>query len=118
MDTVLRFVTVLLIFLFVLFITHITTKIVGNYQKNSMSGGTIRLLEGVRLNNNTYIQIVRVAGKILVLAVSKESVSTVCELTEEEYNRALEEIKENPQGSDSFAKFFEHAKEVLPRKKN
>ena len=86
MDAFLRFLTVLLIFVFVLVITQLTTRYVANYQKNRLGGGTIRLLESARLNNNAYIQLVNIAGRVLVLAVAKDNISVICELTEEEYN--------------------------------
>ena len=118
MDTVLRFITVLLVFVFVLVITYFTTRFIGNYQKNTMSGGTIKLLEGIRLNNSTYIQIVRVAGRIIVLAVSKDNVSSIAELTLEEYEKALEENSDNANNNDAFQTLLDKAKSALPNKKN
>lgn len=117
MESALRFITVFLIFLLVVFISHLTTKIVGNYQKNQLSGGNIKLLDAARLNSNSYIQIVRVANRILVLAVSKESVSTLCELSEDEY-KSIEEDANNVSSNSAFLNFLETAKKTYSQKKN
>ena len=117
MESALRFITVFLIFILVLFISHLTTKFVGNYQKGQMSGGNIRLLEAARLNSNAYIQIVRVANRILVLAVSKESVSTLCELSEDEYE-SIREDANNVSSNSAFVNFLDAAKKAYSQKKN
>lgn len=117
METALRFVTVFLIFVLVLLITHFTTKFVGNYQRDQMSGMNIKLLEAVRLNNNSYIQIVRVANRILVLAVSKETVTKLCELSEDEYS-SFEEDAGSVSSSSAFINILDKAKETLSQKKN
>lgn len=114
MDEILRLLTVLLIFVFVLFITHFVTKFVGNYQKNQFGSRGIEILEAARLSGNTNIQIVRVANKILVLSVGKENATLLCELSNEEYN----ELKNNREsetlvGSDSFKGMLEKAKTRL-----
>lgn len=114
MDEFLRLVTVLLIFVFVLVITHFVTKFVGNYQKNQFVGKGIEVLDVVRISANIYIQIVRVANRILVLAVGKDNTTLLCELSREEY----EEFKNNEglegsQSSDAFKEMLEKAKTRL-----
>lgn len=118
MDTVLRFITVFLIFILVLFISHFTTKFVGNFQSKQYSGGNIKLLEAKRLNSSTYIQIIQVAGRVLVLSVSKDNVNTLCELSEDEYKKMCEEAPQMGASGSVFSNILSAAKSSLPDNKN
>ncbi len=84
MESFVQLLTVLFIFVFVLVITYLTTRWIGNYQKARNSGTNIELLDAHRLNQGQYIQIVRIGDRYLALAVGKDSVTLLCELTEEE----------------------------------
>lgn len=79
-----QLLTVLLIFVVVLGATALTTKWIAGYQKEIGRSGNIELLDAVRLGNNKYIQIVRVGQTYLALAVCKDSVTVLCEISENE----------------------------------
>ena len=79
-----QLLTVLLIFVVVLGATALTTKWIAGYQKEMGRSGNIELLDAVRLGNNKYIQIVRVGQTYLALAVCKDSVTVLCEISENE----------------------------------
>ncbi len=84
MDSIIQFITVLVIFIFVLAITYFTTVWIGNYQKTRNRGVNIELLDAQRLNQSQYIQIVRIGEKFLALGISKDSVTPICEIPEDE----------------------------------
>ena len=79
-----QFITVLLIFVLVLGITAATTKWISNYQKQQGAGGNIQVLETSRIANNKYIQIVRVGKTYMVIAVSKDTVTMLGEVPEDQ----------------------------------
>ena len=54
-----QFITVLLIFLFVVAITYFTTRYIAGYQKNLIRTGNMELVESLRISNNKYLQIVK-----------------------------------------------------------
>lgn len=86
-DSYVQFVTVLLLFVFVLAVTAFVTRWIGRYQRNSSSAGTnMELVEALRLSNNKYVQIVRIGRKYLALAVCKDTVTMLSEIPEEELN--------------------------------
>lgn len=86
-DSYVQFVTVLLLFVFVLAVTAFVTRWIGRYQKNSSSAGTnMELVEALRLSNNKYVQIIRVGRKYLALAVCKDTVTMLSEIPEEDLN--------------------------------
>ena len=82
-NSVVQFLSVLLIFLFVLGITYFTTRFVGNYQKNSMTGSNIQVLETLRLSSTKYIQLVKIGSKCFAVAVSKDPITCLGEIEEE-----------------------------------
>jgi len=96
MESIIQFITVLIIFIFVLVITYFTTVWIGNYQKVRNKGVNIELLEAQRLNQSQYIQIVRIGERYYALGVSKDSVVSLCEIPKEEL-----ELEENTGGSAS-----------------
>lgn len=83
-DSYLQFLTVLVLFVFVLGITYVTTRWIANYQKGKTVGGNLEVVETLRITSNKYVQIVRAGNKYLVIAVGKDEVHMLAELSEEE----------------------------------
>lgn len=63
-DSYVQFMTVLILFVFVLAITAFVTRWIGGYQRGRSAGTNMELIESLRLSNNKYVQIVRVDGSI------------------------------------------------------
>lgn len=83
-DSYAQLMTVLVIFLFVLALTWFVTRWIAGYQKGKSTNTNMELLESFRLSNNKYIQIVRIGNKYLALAVCKDTVTMLTEISEEE----------------------------------
>ena len=103
-DSYVQFVTVLLLFVFVLAITAFVTKWIGGYQKGRSVGKNMELVEALRLSNNKYVQIIRIGRKYLALAVCKDTVTMLSEIPEEDLDF--------PEGSTGSALGF---KDVLAK---
>lgn len=84
LNNIARFFTLLLIFVFVLAITYFTTRFIANYQKGKMQGGNITIIETARIAQDKYIQIIKIGTKYIAVAVSKNEVSFLTELSEKE----------------------------------
>lgn len=112
-DSVVRLIGVVLIFLFVLVATYATTRWIANYQQTSAKNRNIRVIETYRLNSNKYIQIVHVGGKYLAIAVSKDNVSVLTELNEEEIID-FSAVNENKR-EESFGNILEKFKNRKPK---
>lgn len=104
-----QFITVLLIFLFVVAITYFTTRYIAGYQKNLIRTGKMELVESLRISNNKYLQIVKTGNKYLVIAVCKDTVTFLTELEESELIISQEEAV----GLD-FKGLLEKAKQLRP----
>ena len=83
-DSVVQFITVLFIFVFVLGITYFTTRYIAGIQKEQYRTGNMELVETLRISNNKYLQIVRVADKYFCMAVCKDTVTMLGEIQKEE----------------------------------
>lgn len=84
MDSYLQFITVLILFVFVLGITYVTTRWIANYQKDRAAGGNLEVIETMRVTGNKYLQIVRAGKKYLVIAVGKDEIHMLAELSEDD----------------------------------
>jgi flagellar protein FliO/FliZ len=84
LDSFVQFITILLLFLFVLVITYVVTRWVSGVQKIQMTGKNMELVETMRISNSKYLQIVRAGEKYLVIAVCKDTVTMLTELSVDE----------------------------------
>ncbi|MGN0376033.1 MAG: flagellar biosynthetic protein FliO [Suilimivivens sp.] len=83
-DSYLQFITVLILFVFVLGITYVTTRWIANYQKGRAAGSNLEVIETMRVTGNKYLQIVRAGEKYLVIAVGKDEIHMLAELAGDE----------------------------------
>lgn len=90
LESFVQFITILLLFLFVLVITYVVTRWVSGFQKIQMTGKNMELVETMRISNSKYLQIIRTGGKYLVIAVCKDTVTMLTELSEDEVSLSSE----------------------------
>jgi flagellar protein FliO/FliZ len=79
-----------------------------------MRASNIELIEAYRISNNKCIQIVRIGEKYIAIAVSKDTVSMLCELTEDEIVRNSQEWNASP---INFKELFDKIKNKTNTKK-
>ena len=83
-DYYVQFLTVLVIFVFVLMITYWVTKWTAGYQKGQPANANMEILETIRLSNNKLVQIIRVGRKYLAVAICKDTVTMLTEIPEQD----------------------------------
>ena len=103
-DSLAQFLTVFLIFVFVLVLTYFTTRFAGRYKKRMMSGQNIKIMETVSISASKYLQIINVGARYFLIAVTKDNVTYLCELNEGDV-----EFTEND-SKDSFQNIFDKLK--------
>ncbi len=114
LESLIQLIGIILIFVFVLGATFLTTRWIANYQKTTTRNRNIRIVETCRLTANKYIQIVQVGEKYLAIAVSKDQISVLTELGEDEiidFSADLESSK-----GESFGNIMEKIKSFKPKK--
>ena len=116
LESFLQLIGVLLIFVFVLLITYLTTKLMGGFQKAHSNHKNLQIIETIHVGNNKIVEIVQAGTKYLVIAVGKDEVHLLAELSEAE----LTEVPVSDSGamlsSDSFQDIFNKVKEKFPKK--
>lgn len=114
MDSFLQFITVLLIFLFVLAITWVATKWIANVQKGKTFGTNIEVVETYRLTANKFIQIIKTGEKYVAIATCKDTVTMLAEIPAEQIHLPDGAEKTAP----DFRKVFEKAININKDRKN
>jgi flagellar protein FliO/FliZ len=74
----------LLVFVVVLAATYFFTKWMASFQKEKTSTGNIEVIETARISTTKYIQIVRIGSKYMAIAVGKDEVTSLGEVSRED----------------------------------
>ena len=107
-DSFIQLLGVLLIFIFVLGLTYVTTRWVAGYQKAHSFNRNLRVIETLRLTTNKYIQIVEAGDEYLVRLLTK--------LTEEQLKEIPSENLPDGFTKESFSEIFDRIKKHIPKK--
>ncbi|MCR5278860.1 MAG: flagellar biosynthetic protein FliO [Lachnospiraceae bacterium] len=79
--TIGQFVTVVLIFVFVLVLTAGVTRWIANYQRDKLPGGNITIIETKRIAQNKIVEILRIGDRYFAVALGKDEVTLISELS-------------------------------------
>ena len=110
-NTYLQFLTVLLLFVFVLFITWFTTRWIAKLQRGQMSTGTnLEVLETQKIAADKYLQIIRAGERYMVIAVGKGEVHMLTELSKDEII-----FKADSEKNVDFGTIFDRVKNLKQR---
>ncbi len=83
-DSIGQLLTVILIFIFVLALTYVATKLTAGLQKGRLAGSNVEILETFKIAPTKYIQVVRIGKKYFSYVVCKDTVTLLGEMTEDE----------------------------------
>ncbi len=97
LEGVIQLIVVLIMFLFVLALAYFTARLAGRFQSNIQSRSNMRIMETMRIGNNKYVQIIKIADRYIAIAVGKDTVTFLAELNEDELN--LEAMADVNKGS-------------------
>lgn len=110
LENIFQLLIALIAFVFVLFLTYFTTKFIGNYQKTNNTGTNFEVIETYRISNTKYLQILRIGKKYIVMAVCKDTITSIAELSEEDIT-----IPDYAGSQESFTKILDKLKKVYPK---
>lgn len=117
LDSTMRLITALLIFVLVLAATYFVTRWIAGYQKGQMAKGNIEVMETCRLSQTKYIQIIRVGSRYLVIGVCKDTITMLASIEETDLNLEKNGISQEKQGSpETFQEVFQRIKEWNQKK--
>lgn len=117
LDSFVQLIGVLLIFVFVLMITWLTTRWMAGYQKSHTSNKNLQIIESIRITNNKFISIVKAGEAYLVVAVGKDEINFLTKLTKEELtNLSFMEEKNEEIVPEKFEELLGKMKNKFPKK--
>lgn len=116
LESFLQLIGVLIIFVFVLVITYLTTRWMAGYQKAHTNNKNLRIIESIHVGNNKLISIIEAGSTYLVVAIGKEEVHLLTELSKEQLGD-LSFLDEKPDAvQENFQEILAKLKEKLPKK--
>lgn len=108
---------VLLIFVFVLAITYLTTKWIAGYQKSRSFNKNLKVIETLKLTQNKYIQIIEAGEVYLVIGVGKDEITMLTTLTKEQLKDLdTYEVTKQKEAGENFQEILNRLKDHLPKK--
>lgn len=107
----------LVIFVFVLVIVYLTTKWMGGLQQARSTNKNLRIVETIGVGNNKYITIVEAGTVYLVVAVGREEVHLLAELTKEQLKDVSFAAEAKTQ-TEAFSDILNRLKDKLPKKRD
>ena len=122
-ESVVQLLGALLIFLFVLAVTYFTTRWIGNYQKINSRNKNLHIMEALSVGNNKQVAMIKAGEVYLVIAVGKDEVTLLAQLTAEQLTEipsvdglysSLTEQSKMP--GESFKDILDKVKDHFPKK--
>ena len=122
-ENAMQLIGVLVIFVVVLIITYLTTKWVGGYQKLRMKNKNLQMIESLNVAPNKYMCLVKAGEVYLVIAVGKDEVTLLTQLTKEQLSEVP--VFDSNQGNtmsgktvvaENFQEILENVKGHFPKK--
>jgi len=112
-----QLIRVLILFVLVLLLTLLTTRWIAKYQQGQLHNQNLRIIETLKVSSNGYIQIIKAGDVYLVIAVSKDHIEKLAEITKEqlESDTAVTAGQKIDMG-ESFHDILDKVKQHLPKK--
>lgn len=106
-----QFLTVIFLFIVIMVLTYLTTRFIAGYQKTHSGSSNIESVDMMRLSPSQYVQIIRIGTKYVAIAVSKDSIEKLCELSSED----VEAVTQSESSGNSFKDIMDKIKQGWQR---
>ena len=110
LDGIAQLLTLILILIFVVLLAYFTVRFTGKFQENMLKNSNFKVVDTYRVSNSQYLQIVRVANKCVVIGISKDNITFITEVDEEQLKQRQNELPQNVNFSEIFTKLKEKKK--------
>lgn len=116
-ESFIQLLGVLLIFLFILGATYFTTKWIGSYQRINMRNKNLQIVESIKIGTNKFICLIKAGEIYLVVAVGKDEVTMLAQLTEEQLSEVpIRDVVAGNGTTDNFKDVLEKMKGHFSKK--
>ena len=114
-NSVLQFLTLLLIFVFIIGITYFTVRWMSKIGQGQSKYSNIEVIETRRITNNKFLQIIKAGDKYLLISVGKDEINMISELNGDSLELEPENSSEQ---SMSFSSILDKARNLTKKDLN
>ena len=112
-----QLIWVLVLFVLVLLLTLLTTRWIAKYQQGQLHNRNLKVIETLKVSANGYIQIIKAGDVYLVIAVSRDHIEKLAEVTEDQLEiNSVDATGQKIDMVESFHDILEKVKDHLPKK--
>ena len=111
-----QLISVLIIFVFVLFITYFTTRWIAGHQNTRINNKNLKIIESISVGNNKYISIIQAGELYLVVSVNKDDIRLLSQLNKEQLIDLSFENNDTTLSNDSFQQILDKFKNKIQQK--
>ncbi len=117
-ESFLKLISVLFVFVVVLVITYVATRWMGGYQKTRMKSKNLQVIETIPAGANKMICLIKAGTVYLVVSVGKDEINHLATLQEDQLTdfSFMIENEGNGVGTESFQEIFGQLKEKMSKK--
>ncbi len=112
-NSVVQFLTALLVFVFVVALTYFTARWVGAYQKIQPVNKNFEVIETCKVTQNKFLQIIKVGSRYFLIGIGKDNLEYFTELNEEDLD-----LTADTKMQDGFQLLYQKAKERIKKRGN
>lgn len=112
-NSIVQFLTALLVFVFVVILTYFTVRWVGAFQKVQGVNRNFEVIETHKVDNNKFLQIVRIGTRYFLIGIGKDDIRYLAELNEEDLD-----MTPAPSVQENFQSLFNKAKDHMKKRSN
>lgn len=117
-ESFVQLLGILVVFILVLVLTYFTTKWIASYQKGHSYNKNLQVIETLKLTTNKYIQIIEAGDIYLVVAIGKDEVTFLTQLTKDQLKEGTfdDVTTASKQTGENFGEILNKFKGHLPKK--
>lgn len=117
-ESFVQLLGILVVFILVLVLTYFTTKWIASYQKGHSYNKNLQVIETLKLTTNKYIQIIEAGDIYLVVAIGKDEVTFLTQLTKAQLKEGTfdDVTTASKQTGENFGEILNKFKGHLPKK--
>ena len=83
-ENILKLIGLIILCALIIAASYFVTRFIGKREAGMTGKSNFKTIDAFRLSPNKYLQLIQVGTRYLVIAVSKDNVSLLCELSEED----------------------------------
>lgn len=110
-NSVVQFLTALLVFVFVVALTYFTVRWVGAYQKIQPGNKNFEVIDTCKVTQNKFLQIVKVGSRYFLIGIGKDTLEFFTELDEKDLD-----LSGPVKMQDGFQQLYQKAKERIQKR--